>query len=303
MDSTQTGISSAPQLDYSGRVDRKPEQAVDQPVETLTRAQQVVGNFAVEFAPRLLAAALVLVAGWFVTTWAMRMLGKALVRLELEPPVQQLLERVLRALMLGLVLIIALQNLGVELLPLIAGLGIAGAGVAFAMQGVLSNVAAGLTIIFTKPFRVGEYISIAGEEGEVRSISLFSTVLRHADMSDVVIPNRKIAGEILHNYGAIRQLALAVQVRYEADLDAAARVAHEVLAANARVLREPPAVVFVAALADSSIEIAVRPWVAVPDFGPATGELNQALVQAFRARGIAIPLPQQEVRLLTSVER
>lgn len=273
---------------------------MDEPIETLTRAQQVAMTFAVDFAPRLLAAALVLAAGWFVTGWAIRVLQKALARFELEPPLRLLLERVLRGLMMALVLMIALQNLGVELLPLIAGLGIAGAGVALAMQGVLGNVAAGLTIIFTRPYRIGEYISIAGEEGEVRSITLFSTVLRHADVSDVVIPNRKIAGEILHNYGSIRQLALRVRVGYDADLDLAARVAHEVLAANARVLHDPAALVLVSALADSSVEIAVRPWVAVPDFGVATGELNRALVAAFRARGITIAMPQQHVRLLTS---
>jgi small conductance mechanosensitive channel len=276
---------------------------VNEPVETLSRAREIVGTYAIEFAPRLLAAALVLVAGWFIASWAVRMLDKALVRLELEPPLRQLFERILRVLILGLVLIVALQNLGVELLPLIAGLGIAGAGVALGMQGVLSNVAAGLTIIFTKPFRVGEYISIAGEDGEVRSISLFSTVLRHADMSDVVIPNRKIAGEILHNYGTIRQLALGVRVGYDADLDAAASVAHEVLAANPRVLRDPAPIVLVAALADASVEIGVRPWVAVADFGSATGELNRALVAAFRARGIAIPPPMQGVRLVASVDR
>jgi small conductance mechanosensitive channel len=277
---------------------------VNEPVETLSHAQQVVAAYAIEFAPRLLAAALVLTVGWFVTNWAVRMLGTTLARFELEPPVRLLLERVLRVLMLGLALIIALQNLGVELLPLIAGLGIAGAGVALGMQGVLSNVAAGLTIIFTKPFRVGEYISIAGEEGEVRLISLFNTILRHADMSDVVIPNRKIAGEVLHNYGVIRQLALAVRVGYDADLDTAARVAHEVLAANPRVLGDPAPVVLVAALADSSVEIGVRPWVSVADFGAATGELNRALVAAFRARGIAIPPPPlQEVRLVGSAGR
>jgi small conductance mechanosensitive channel len=276
---------------------------VNEPVETLSHAQRVVTEYAIEFAPRLLAAALVLAVGWFVTNWAVRILGTTLARFELEPPVRLLLERVLRVLMLGLVLIIALQNLGVELLPLIAGLGIAGAGVALGMQGVLSNIAAGLTIIFTKPFRVGEYISIAGEEGEVRSISLFNTVLRHADMSDVVIPNRKIAGEILHNYGVIRQLALGVRVGYDADLDAAARVAHEVLSANPRVLGDPAAVVLVSALADSSVEIGVRPWVSVADFGAATGELNRALVAAFRARGIAIPPPLQEVRLVGSAGR
>jgi len=273
---------------------------MDQPIETLTRAQQVAATFAVDFAPRLLAAALVLVAGWFVTGWVLRIFQKALARFELEPPLRLLLERILRVLMMALVLMIALQNLGVELLPLIAGLGIAGAGVALAMQGVLSNVAAGLTIIFTRPYRIGEYISIAGEEGEVGSITLFSTVLRHTDASQVVIPNRKIAGEILHNYGSIRQLALRVRVGYDADLDLAARVTHGVLADNARVLRDPTALVLVSALADSSVEIAVRPWVAVPDFGAATGELNRALVAAFRARGIAIAMPQQHVRLLPS---
>ena len=109
-------------------------------------------------------------------------------------------------LVLLLFLLMALQNLGIDLLPLIAGLGIAGAGIALALQGVLGNVAAGLTIIFTRPFRVGEYISIAGEEGLVQSISLFSTTLLHTDLSRVVVPNRKIAGEILHNYGELRQL-------------------------------------------------------------------------------------------------
>jgi small conductance mechanosensitive channel len=113
----------------------------------------------------------------------------------------------------------ALQNLGVELLPLIAGLGIAGAGIALAMQGVLGNMAAGLTIIFTRPFHVGEYISIVGEEGEVVDISLFSTVLAHPDRSRVVVPNRKIVGEVLHNYGSIRQLDLAVGVGYGAPLE------------------------------------------------------------------------------------
>jgi small conductance mechanosensitive channel len=271
-------------------------------IETLTRAQQVAAKFAVEFAPRLLAAGLVLVLGWFATGWVLRVMQKALARFDLEPPLRLLLERILRVLMMALVLMIALQNLGVELLPLIAGLGIAGAGVALAMQGVLSNVAAGLTIIFTKPYRIGEYISIAGEEGEVRSITLFSTVLHHADMSDVVIPNRKIAGEILRNHGSIRQLELTVHVGYDADLDLAARAAHEVLAANTRVLRDPAPLVLVSALADSSVEIAVRPWVAVPDFGAATGELNRALVTAFRTRGIAIALPQQQVRLLPPPE-
>ena len=271
---------------------------MNEPVQTLSRAQEFALAYAADFAPRLLAAALVLVAGWFVTSWVVRILRKGLVRFELEPPVRELLARVVRVVLLALALMVALQNLGVELLPLVAGLGIAGAGIALAMQGVLGNVAAGLIIIFTKPFRVGEYVSIAGVEGEVVAISLFSTVLRHADLSSVVVPNRKISGEILHNYGAIRQLELAVRVGYEADLDAAARTIHEVLEANPRVLKDPVAPVLIAALGDSSVQFSVRPWVQVPDFGAATGELNRALVLAFRARGIAIPPPRQDLKLL-----
>ena len=271
---------------------------MNEPVQTLSRAQEFALAYAADFAPRLLAAALVLVARWFVTGWLVRILRQGFARFELEPPVRELLERVVRVVLLALALMVALQNLGVELLPLVAGLGIAGAGVALAMQGVLGNVAAGLIIIFTKPFRVGEYVSIVGVEGEVVAITLFNTVLRHADLSSVVVPNRKISGEILHNYGAIRQIELAVRVGYDADLDATARTVHEVLEANPRVLREPAAPVLITALGDSSVEFSAKPWVQVADFGPATGELNRALVLAFRARGIAIPPPRQDVQLL-----
>jgi small conductance mechanosensitive channel len=234
----------------------------------------------------------------FATRWTARLVAKGLARFDLDSPVLHLLERTTRILVFSLFLLMALQNLGIELLPLIAGLSIAGAGVALAMQGVLGNVAAGLTIIFTRPFRVGQYVSIAGVEGEVRVVTLFSTTLRHADLSDVVIPNRKIAGEILHNYGAIRQLDLTVGVAYDADLGRAVQAARDVLAANARVLRDPAAVILVAALDAYSVGIAVRPWVAVPDYAAAAGEINQALVQALRERGITIPLPQREVRML-----
>jgi len=192
----------------------------------------------------------------------------------------------------------ALQNLGVQLLPLIAGLGVAGVGVGLAMQGVLGNLVAGLTIIFTRPFRVGEYVSMAGEEGRVDTIDMFTTTLSHPDLSRIVIPNRKIVGEILHNYGRIRQLNLIVGVAYATDLNDAIAAIQAVLAANPRCLKEPAPVIRVVATADSSINIAVMPWVNVPDYGPAIGEVNQAVVEEFRRRNISIPFPQREIRLL-----
>jgi small conductance mechanosensitive channel len=196
--------------------------------------------------------------------------------------------------------IMALQNLGVELLPLIAGLGVASAGVALAMQGLLGNLIAGVTIIMTKPFRTGEYIGIVGVEGTVETISLSQTTLTHPDRSRVVVPNRKIVGEILHNYGNIRQVDVKVGVSYDADISKVLSLVHEILNANPRVLRDIPPVIAVALLADSSVNIAIKPWVAVGDYGPAAGELNKAVLETFRARDIAIPFPQREVRLLSA---
>jgi len=255
-------------------------------------------DLAIAFGPRLLAALAIITVGVFVSRWVGEWLGRAIARIELEPPVRLLLTRISRVLVLLLFVIMALQNLGVELLPLIAGLGIAGAGIALAMQGVLSNVAAGLTIIFTKPFRVGEYISLAAEEGQVETITLFSTTLSHMDRSRIVIPNRKIAGEILHNFGTIRQLDVNVGIAYDADLAGALATVGEVLQQNNRVLQDPRPVIQTTQLGEWSVNIGVKPWVAVPDYGAATGEINQAIIAAFRQRSIEIPFPRHDVRLL-----
>jgi small conductance mechanosensitive channel len=271
---------------------------VSDQIATIGTMKDTLLSLAVRFGPRLLVAILILVAGLVVSRAVSRWLLRLLHRLELEQPVRLLLARVAWAVSFVLFVIMALQNLGVELLPLIAGLGVAGAGIALATQGVLSNMVAGLSIIFSKPFKVGEYIAIVGVEGTVESITLFSTTLLHVDRSRVVVPNRKIVGEILHNYGRIRQLDVAVGVAYETDLRLALEKIHAVLSANARVLQEPPAVVQPIQLADSSINIAVRPWVLIEDQASATGEIYTAVVDAFRSGGIVIPVPQRQVRLI-----
>jgi small conductance mechanosensitive channel len=266
--------------------------------EPLAHAKDTLLDLAIRFGPKLLVAILILTAGVFVAGWVARGTGRALHRFDLEPPVRELLVRVARVLVIGLFAIMALQNLGVELLPLIAGLGVAGAGIALATQGVLSNMVAGLTIIFTKPYRVGEYISIVGVEGQVQGITLFNTALLHPDRSRIIVPNRKVVGEILHNYGRIRQSEIQVGVGYESDLALALGAIRDLVQANPRVLVDPVPVIQVVALADSAIQIAIKPWVAVADFGAISGELNVSLVQELRQRGISIPFPQREVRLI-----
>ena len=269
-------------------------------LQTLEQVQSTAIDLGMRFGPKLVVAILILVAGYAVGRWAGRGTERMLTRLHRDPPVVSLLVRAVRVLVLGLFAVMALQNLGVELLPLIAGLGVAGAGVALAMQGVLGNIVAGLTIIFTKPFRTGDYISIAKEEGEVLDITLSNTVLGHADLSRVVIPNRKVVGEILHNYGKLRQLAIEVGIAYESDMKEAVRTIDEVLRANPRVLRDPAPVIGIARFADSFVVIGANPWVGTPDYVPANSELRQAILDAFRSRNIVMPKPQREVRMLAA---
>ena len=269
-------------------------------LQSLDQVRSTAIELGMKFGPKLFVAIVILIAGYMAGRWAARATSRMLARFQLDPPVSRLLERIVRIFVLALFFIMALQNLGVELLPLIAGLGVAGAGIALATQGVLSNVVAGLTIIFTRPFRVGDYVSIVKEEGEVLDISLFNTTLGHPDRSRIVIPNRRIVGEVLHNYGKIRQLAVEVSIAGDADLAAARAAIEEVLEANARVLKDPAPVVLVTRVAGAQVAIAVGPWVSVPDYGAATSEINQAILDAFRRRSIAAPVPQREVRMLAA---
>jgi small conductance mechanosensitive channel len=271
-------------------------------ISTLDKARSTLFDMAVRFGPRLLVAILILLAGFIIAGWVARAIDRGLQRFELEPPVRQLIGRVGRVMVVVLFLIMALQNMGVELLPLIAGLGVAGAALALATQGVLGNVVAGLMIIFTKPYRVGDFVEIAGVEGQVDTISIFNTVLVHADQSRVVVPNRKVSGEILHNYGTVRQALVSVRVAYDTDLPLALETIMGQVRANARVLPDPAPLVGVSSLDESAVQIAVKPWVNVGDFGLVGGELNLAIAAALRQRGIVIPFPQHEVRLIGAAQ-
>jgi small conductance mechanosensitive channel len=257
-------------------------------------------EYVISHAGSLISAFIVVVIGFIVARWLGKIMDRWLERKAMEPPVRVLLVRIVRLLVFGMSLVVALGTAGVDIMALVTGIGVAGVGIGLAMQGILSNLMAGLTIIFTKPFRFGEYIEIAGVQGQVTNIELFSTTLLHADQSKVVIPNRKIVGEILHNYGHIRQLDLSVGVAYGTNLNNALIIVRDVLARNARVLKEPAPAVGVTMLADSSINIALKPWTAVGDYGLAQTEIYQDIIDQFRTNNVQIPFPHREVRMINN---
>jgi small conductance mechanosensitive channel len=262
--------------------------------------QDKIVEYIILHAGALISALVVVVVGFIIARWIGKLMDRWLTSKAMEPPMRKLLVRILRLLIFAMALVVALGTAGMDVTALIAGVGVAGLGIGLAMQGILSNLMAGLTIIFTKPFRFGEYIEIAGVQGQVTSIELFTTTLLHADHSQVIVPNRKIVGEILHNYGHIRQLNLNVGVGYGTNINTALTIVRGVLSRNSRVLKEPTPGVGITMLADSSINFAVCPWTAVADYGPAQTEIYQAIVEQFRANNIQIPYPQREVRTLSN---
>jgi small conductance mechanosensitive channel len=261
--------------------------------------RELIVDLVVRYGFQVLGAIVILAAGLALSRWVGGLMERQLTRQAMEPPMRQLLVRALRVVVMLFALVVALDKFGFQIAPLVAGIGVAGLGLGIALQGVLGNMVAGLNIIFTKPFRVGEHISVAGVHGDVAAIELTSTTLAHADRSRVIIPNRKIVGEILHNFGTTRQLNLSVSVAQPGDLSVLLAGVRQVVSMNPRVLKDPPPSIGIVQVSEGGVKVAVQPWVRVPDVGVADGELYQALLEHLRARGVAAGLPQRhEVRVL-----
>ena len=248
-------------------------------------------QYAVQYGMQAVVAIGIFAAGVLVSRWVGNIVQQSLERHTIDPPVRMLLVRVVRIVVLLFTAVIALDALGVSIAPLVAGIGVAGVGIGLALQGVLSNVMAGLSIIFTKPYKVGEHISLLDVHGDVVMIDIFSTRLMHPDHSNVIIPNRKIVGEILHNFGTIRQIHLTVDVVYKTDLDQALAIIRDVIASHPHVLKDPPPRIGVSNLGHPAVTIAIEPWTAVMHYASAQGELNKAIIERFRAAHIEFPGP------------
>src|SRR5690349_14218643 len=242
-------------------------------------AKELIVDLAIRYGFQVVGALIILGGGILLAWWVGSLVERPLQRWALEPPMRKLIVRAVRIVVLLFAVVVALDKFGFQIAPLVAGIGVAGLGIGIALQGVLGNVIAGLTIIFTKPFRVGEHIEIVGMKGDVSTIELFSTTLVHPDQSRIIITNRKIVGEILHNFGTMRQLHLSVAVPHGSDLHAVLGLVRDVVGANARVLSQPAAIVGVAQIEPAGVRIGVNPWVKVPDVVPAEAELYRALVE------------------------
>ena len=252
-------------------------------------AVDTASQYAVKYGMQAVVALGIFAAGVMASRWAGGLTQRSLERQTLDPPVRMLLVRIVKIIVMLFAVVIALDALGVPIAPLVAGIGVAGVGIGLALQGVLSNVMAGLSIIFTKPYKMGEHISLLGIHGDVLMIDIFSTTLMHPDHSRVIVPNRKIVGEILHNFGTIRQMHLSVEVAYKTDLNQALAIIREIVTSHPHILKEPAPSIGVSHLGYPAITIGIQPWTAVIHYASAQVEVNKAILERFRSAQIEFP--------------
>lgn len=197
------------------------------------------------------------------------------------------------------VLLAALGRLGIQTASFVAVLGAAGLAVGLALQGSLSNFAAGVLIIIFRPFRVGDAVTAGGITGTVDSIQIFDTVMITPNHVKIIIPNSKITGEAIQNFTALgtRRLEVLVGVSYGDDLKKVRRVLEEALAADPRILKTPAPVIGVKELAESSVNMVICPTVASADFGAVSLDIYERIKEAFDKNDISIPYPQRDVRI------
>ncbi len=198
-----------------------------------------------------------------------------------------------------IVVIIALSVLGVDTTSLVAVLASAGLAIGLALQDSMKNFASGVMLLVFKPFNKGDFVEVAGTEGVVQEISLFSTDLKTTDNKHVIVPNGAIWTNVITNFTTedIRRIDMVFGIGYEDDIAAARAVIEAVLAGESRILEEPQPSVAVAELADSSVNFIVRPWVRTEDYWDVKFAVTEAIKLAFDERGVSIPFPQMDVHV------
>jgi len=250
------------------------------------------------YAPKLITAAIILVIGFIIIRILVHLIKKFFDRVNFDRSVETFLENVARVGLWGILLIVILGNLGVNVSGLIAGLGIMGFIIGFALKDALGNLASGVFILFHKPFKVGDWIKVGGIVGGVERVGIAACVLKSPDNVKITIPNSKIWGGVIQNYtgNPTRKIFnLEVGISYSSNIDKAIKIIHRILKKDKRVLKDPEPQVVTKSLGDSSVNIAVRPACKKEDYWGLYFDLVKNIKQEFDKNGIEIPFPQRDV--------
>lgn len=270
--------------------------------EILTEAQTWLTNnqgLIIEYAVNIAAALLTLLIGYIAANILSGGVTKVMHTRKLDTTVTHFVGSIIKYTILVFVVIAALGRVGVQTASFVAIIGAAGLAIGLALQGSLSNFAAGFLLIIFRPIKAGEFIEVAGTAGVVQSVQLFTTTLTSGDNKMVVVPNSAILNGTIVNYSRMdtRRVDMTFGIGYGSDLRKAKQILERLVNEEPRILKDPAVTIAVAALADSSVNIVVRPWVKTADYWGVWFDFHEQVKLAFDAEGVEIPFPQMVMHM------
>ncbi len=263
--------------------------------ENLDAVTQEIITILATYGLSVVAAIAILIGGLIVSGWARKATVRALSKIDkFDSTLTTFFASIVRYLIIAITILAVLSQFGIETTSLIAVLGAAGLAVGLALQGTLSSVAAGVMLLVFRPFKVGDYVEVAGEAGTVHALTLFVTELNTPDNVHIIVPNAEVWGSAVTNYSfnPTRRVDLVMGIDYGDDIDKATAAIFEEIRKDNRIHQSPDPFVAVGELADSSVNLVVRVWCDSGNYWPVKFDLTKALKQRFDADGISIPFPQ-----------
>lgn len=247
----------------------------------------------------LIKALLIFFVGKFIAKMVAKFAVKMMQRSGLDPMLIKFLKNIIYSILLVMVVIAAISALGIQTASFVAVIGAAGLAIGLALQGSLSNFAAGVLMIIFRPYQLGDLVEVAGVKGVVEEVEVFTTVLRTPDKTKIIIPNGQIMADTIINHTdlEVKRLDLVVGVSYDADIDHARQVILDALPDSEYVLDDPAPKVTVSNLGDSSVDLAVRPWIKSSTLSPASHDIYETIKKALDKANIGMPYPQRDVHV------
>ncbi len=268
-------------------------------LEQVSELYNMLVTYLVNYSFQIFGAVVVLILGAFVGRRVSNLVLALCAKKSLDITLSRFFASSTRIAIIVAAVLIALPKMGIQVTPFIAAVGALGLGAGLAVQGLLSNYGAGLSIIFTRPFVVGDTIRVEGVFGVVKEVHLAYTLLTNEDEELIIIPNKHIVGEILHNSQTDTVLELSVGVAYDSDTDAAIAAITAKLAEIDGLSQDRAIQIGIDEFGDSSINIAIRAWAKTERFHQLRFAANHAIKNALSEANISIPFPQREVRMLS----
>jgi small conductance mechanosensitive channel len=270
-------------------------------VDDVSQLWVQVQGIATDWGIKVIAALAIFIIGRWIAKGVRRGVRRMMEKGGADPIIIGFIGSILYIALLAFVVVAALGQLGIQTTSFIAILGAAGLAIGLALQGSLANFAAGFLMIIFRPFKVGDFVEVAGVAGVVKDMQIFTTTMKTGDNKTIIIPNAKISGDNIINYSAEknRRVDMTVGVAYDADLSKVRDVLNDIISKDERILSDPAPLVVVGELADSSVNFIVRVWTKSENYWGVMFDANETIKNRFDAVGIGIPFPQREVHIVS----